>query len=130
MTGKPRRSAAEAGITVEPNPNRVIVRLGADIIADSTNALVMRAPGTPPAQYIPRADVDMARLIRSPLATYCPYKGDAAYWSIRSGEQVVDDAVWSYETPHDEVAEIREHLSFYPDRVTSIEERPRPSAPQ
>ena len=42
-----RRPAAEAGITLEPNPNRVIVRLGGAIIADSTRALVMRAPGTP-----------------------------------------------------------------------------------
>jgi len=103
----------------------VIVRLGADIIADSTRALVMRAPGTPPAQYIPRADVDMTRLTRTSLVTHCPYKGDAAYWSIRSGERVVDNAVWSYESPYDEMAEIREHLSFYSDRVTSIEEQAR-----
>ena len=125
MSEKTSRSAVKAGITVEPNPNRVIVRLGADIIADSTRALVMRAPGAPPAQYIPRADVDMTRLTRTSLVTHCPYKGDAAYWSIRSGERVVDNAVWSYETPYDEVTEIREHLSFYPDRVTSIEEQPR-----
>jgi len=124
MTESKHRSAVDAGITVEPNPNREIVRLGADIIADSTRALVMRAPGTPPAQYIPRADVDMTRLTRTSLATHCPYKGEAAYWSIRSGEHVVDNAVWSYETPYDEMAEIREHLSFYPDRVTSIEEQP------
>ena len=124
MTESKKRSAVDAGITVEPNPNRVIVRLGDDIIADSTRALVMRAPGTPPAQYIPRADVDMTRLTRTSLVTHCPYKGDAAYWSIRSGERVVDNAVWSYETPYDEMAEIREYLSFYPDRVTSIEEHP------
>ena len=65
----------------------------------------------------------MTRLTRTSLVTHCPYKGDAAYWSIRSGERVVDNAVWSYETPYDEMAEIREHLSFYPDRVTSIEEQ-------
>ena len=128
MTESRKRSAAEAGITIEPNPNRVIVRLDADIIADSTRALVLRAPGTPPVQYVPRADVDMTRLTRTSLVTHCPYKGEAAYWSIRSGERVVDNAVWSYETPYEEVAGIREHLAFYPERVTSIEEqaaRPR-----
>ena len=109
MTETRKRSAADAGITIEPNPNRVVVRLGADIIADSTRALVMRAPGTPPVHYVPREDVDMTRLTRTP----------------RSGEAVVDNAVWSYETPYDEVAEIREHLAFYPERVTSIEEQPR-----
>jgi len=123
MTERQIRSAVEAGITIAPNPNRVIVRLGADVIADSTRALVMRAPGSPPAQYVPREDVDMARLTRTSLVTYCPYKGEAAYWSIRNGERVVDNAVWSYETPYDEMAEIREHLSFYPERVTSIEEQ-------
>ena len=129
MSEKPRRSAIEAGITIEPNTNRVIVRLGADIIADSTRALVMRAPGSPPAHYIPRADVDRTRLTRTPLVTHCPYKGDAAYWSIESSERTVDNAVWSYETPYEEVADIREHLSFYPERVTSIEEQPVPPAP-
>ena len=125
MTEKHIRSAVDAGITIEPNPNRVIVRLDADIIADSTRALVMRAPGTPPVHYVPREDVDMTRLTRTSLVTHCPYKGDAAYWSIRSGERVVDNAVWSYETPYGEVTAIREHLAFYPERVTSIEEQAR-----
>lgn len=128
MAERRSKSAVEAGITIEPNPNRVIVRLGADIIADSTRALVMRAPGTPPAQYIPREDVDMTRLTRTSLVTHCPYKGEAAYWSIRSGARVVDNAVWSYETPYEEMAGIREHLAFYPERVTSIEEVPGPSS--
>jgi len=130
MTESRTRTAAEAGITIEPNPNRVVVRLGADIIADSTRALVLRAPGTPPVQYVPRADVDMTRLTRTSLVTHCPYKGDAAYWSIRNGERVVDNAVWSYETPFDGVAEIREHLAFYPERVTSIEEHPAGPSPR
>ena len=116
MTESKKRSAIEAGITIEPNPNRVIVRLGTDIIADSTRALVLRAPGTPPVQYVPREDVDMKRLTRTSLVTHCPYKGNAAYWSIRSGEQVVDNAVWSYETPYDEMRAIRERLAFYPDK--------------
>jgi uncharacterized protein (DUF427 family) len=116
--------AADAQITIAPNPNRVIVRLGGAIIADSTRALVMRAPGTPDVQYIPREDVDMARLIRTSHATHCPYKGDAAYWSIRSGPRTVENAVWSYESPYDRVAPIKGHLAFYPDRIDAIEERP------
>ena len=119
-----RRSAVEAGITIEPNSNRVIVRLGGHVIASSTRALVMRAPGTPPVQYIPREDVDMTRLTRTSLSTHCPYKGDAAYWSIETGERTVDNAVWSYESPYDEMVEIKDHLAFYADRVDAIEERP------
>jgi len=111
------RPAAEAGITIEPNPNRVVVRVDGLIIADSIHALVMRAPGTSDVQYIPRAEVDMARLVRTSHATHCPYKGEAAYWSIRTGGRVVENAVWSYESPHSDVAVIAGHLAFYPDRL-------------
>ncbi|HEX7787879.1 MAG TPA: DUF427 domain-containing protein [Methylomirabilota bacterium] len=112
-------------ISIEPNPNRVIVRLGGAVIADTTRALVMRAPGTADVQYIPREDVDMASLVRTSHTTHCPYKGDASYWSIRSGPRTVDNAVWSYEAPFEAMAPIKGHLAFYADRVDSIEERPR-----
>ncbi len=123
MTESRNRSAADAGITIEPNPNRVIVRLGADIIADSTRALVMRAPGTPPAQYIPRADVDMSMLERTTHGTECPYKGHANYYSLNANGRTAENAVWTYETPFDAVGPIKEHVAFYPNRVDSIEER-------
>lgn len=119
-----RRAAAEARITIAPNPNQVVVRVDGLVIADSRHALVMRAPGTPDVQYVPRADVDMTRLIRSERTSYCPYKGDAAYWSIRTGRRLVDDAVWSYEAPYPDVAAIAGHLAFYADRVEAIEEHP------
>jgi uncharacterized protein (DUF427 family) len=118
------RAAAEAGITIAANPNRVEVRVDGLVIADSTRALVMRAPGTPDVQYVPRDDVDMTRLIRSERATHCPYKGHASYWSIQTGRRVVNDAVWSYEVPYPDMAAIAGHLAFYPDRVDAIEERP------
>jgi len=119
-----RTPAVNPQITIAPNPHRVVVRLGGAIIADSTRALVMRAPGTPDVQYIPREDVDMGSLIRTAHATYCPYKGDASYWSIRSGPRIVENAVWSYEAPYERMAAIKGHLAFYGDRVDGIEELP------
>jgi uncharacterized protein (DUF427 family) len=122
-------ASADPGITIAPNPNRVIVRLGGGILADTTRALVMRAPGTPDQQYIPREDVDMTRLVRTELVTHCPYKGDAAYWSIRSERGMVENAVWSYEAPYERMAPITGYLAFYAERVDAIEElapdRPR-----
>jgi len=106
----------------------VIVRLDGRVIADTTRALVMRAPGTPDQPYLPREDVDMTRLVRTDLVTHCPYKGDASYWSIRSGARTVENAVWSYETPYDDMAPIAGHLAFYADRVDAIEERPPASS--
>jgi uncharacterized protein (DUF427 family) len=74
-------------------------------------------------QYIPRKDVDMTLLERSTHTTYCPYKGECAYYSIPSAGERGINAVWTYEAPYDAVVEIRNHLAFYPDRVDAIEER-------
>ncbi len=109
-------------ITVARNPKRVVVTLGGKIIADTTEALTLREANYPAAQYIPRKDVDMAALSRSDNQSYCPYKGDAAYFSIPDGGERSVNAIWTYEAPYDAVAEIKDHLAFYPDRVDAIEE--------
>ena len=118
-------TATDPEITIAPNPNRVVVRLDGRVIAESTRALVMRAPGTPPDQYIPREDVEMAALTRTAHVTHCPYKGDASYWTIRSGERVLENAVWSYESPYPRVAQIEGYLAFYANRVEVTEEHTR-----
>lgn len=108
-------------ITVTPHPDRVVVTLGDKIVADSRNALTLREAGYPAVQYIPRADVDMARLQRTDHDSYCPYKGDASYFSVPSGGERLVNAVWSYEAPYDAVAVIKDHLAFYPDRFEITE---------
>ncbi|CAH2403535.1 DUF427 domain-containing protein [Mesorhizobium escarrei] len=110
-------------ITVEPNRKRVVVSIGGTVLADSRDALILREAGYPAVQYIPRKDVDMTLLERSAHATYCPYKGGCAYFSIPSGGARAINAVWTYEAPYDAVAAIKNHLAFYPDRVDVIEER-------
>jgi uncharacterized protein (DUF427 family) len=109
-------------ITVEPNSNRVKVTLGGKVIADTTNALTLREAGYPAVHYIPRKDVDMTAVNRTDTQTYCPYKGEASYFSIPAGGARSVDAIWSYETPYDSVSAIKDHLAFYPDRVDAIEE--------
>ena len=86
-------------------------------------ALTLREAEYRPVQYIPRKDVDMSLLHRTDHATYCPYKGDCAYYSIPSGGERSANAVWTYEAPYAAVAQIRNHVAFYPDRVDAIEER-------
>jgi uncharacterized protein (DUF427 family) len=124
MTTKPIKiPGPEHPITVEPNPSRVVVSVGGRIIADSRKALTLREANYPAVQYIPRQDVDMSLLQRTDHATYCPYKGDCAYYSIPSGGERSVNAVWTYEAPYSAVAAIKDHLAFYPDRVGAIEER-------
>lgn len=104
-------------ITITPTAGRVIVSVGGRILADTRAALTLREAGYPPVQYVPRADVDMTRLERGPHHTYCPYKGDCAYFSIPEAGARGEAAVWTYEAPFEAVAAIGDYLAFYPDRV-------------
>ena len=107
-------------ISTEANRSRVTVRVGGRVIADTREALTLREASYPPVQYIPRRDVDMSALTRSSHTTYCPYKGDAAYYSIPVGGTRSINAVWTYETPFEATAQIKEYVAFYPDRVDEI----------
>ncbi len=109
-------------IRVEPSAHEVVVRINGQVIGRTLNALTLRESTYPPVQYIPREDVDMARLQATDHSTYCPYKGEASYFSIVGGGESGINAVWSYENPHDAVSPIRDHLAFYPDRVDIEEE--------
>ena len=110
-------------ITIERNSRRVTMTLNGRVLADSHDALTLREAAYPPVHYTPRRDVDMAALERSATRTYCPYKGEAAYFTIPAGGERSIDAIWTYEAPVGAVAEIANHLAFYPDRVDAIEEQ-------
>jgi hypothetical protein len=71
----------------------------------------------PVVYYFPRKDVKMERLVRTEHQTYCPFKGQASYYSMKDGPE---NAVWTYEQPYDEMLAIKEHLAFYPDKVEIV----------
>jgi uncharacterized protein (DUF427 family) len=110
-------------ITVEPYVGTVSVRVGDTVIASSTNAKVLTEPPYPAAFYIPFADIDFDRLSRTDHSSHCPYKGDASYWSVPAASETGVNAMWAYERPFDEMAEIRNHGAFYANKVT-IESTP------
>ena len=107
-------------ISIEANPSRIVVRIGGKIIADTRHALTLREASYPPVQYIPRRDVDMTALTRSEHTSYCPYKGDASYYDVPAGGDRSRNAVWTYEDPFAAMAQIKDHVAFYPDRVDEI----------
>jgi uncharacterized protein (DUF427 family) len=107
-------------ISIAANSSRVVVTVGGRTIADTRNALTLKEASYPAVQYIPRRDVDMSALTRSDHTTYCPYKGDASYYSIPAGGDRSANAVWTYETPFEAVAQIKDYVAFYPDRVDQI----------
>ena len=116
-----REPGPDHPIAIAPLRGRVRVLLGGVIVAESTRALTLREASYPPVHYVPREDAQMDLFVPSAHRTHCPYKGDAAYFSLTAGGLAKRDAVWSYETPFPAVAAIKDHLAFYPDRVDAIE---------
>jgi uncharacterized protein (DUF427 family) len=108
-------------ITITPARERVTVTVAGRSIADTREALTLKEATYPPVHYLPRKDVDMTQLRRTSHQTYCPYKGDCAYYSIPAGGERSVNAVWTYEAPYAAVSQIREYLAFYPDRVDAIQ---------
>lgn len=110
-------------ITVEPAPGRVRVTFADRVVVDTDRALVLREASYPPVFYLPLEDVDTEVLEPSTHQTYCPYKGDATYYTLRAGDRTVNEAIWHYREPYDAVRAISGHVAFYPQHVT-IEQLP------
>lgn len=108
-------------ITVTPNPEHIVVTVAGKVVADTRRALTLQEASYPAVQYIPMEDVDRSLLEASDTTSYCPYKGDAGYYSIPVGGEKSVDAIWVYEHPYEAVAGIENHVAFYPDRVDAIE---------
>jgi len=104
-------------ITTKPAGVRVQVKFRGGIIADSRDAVRLDEDGYPSVYYFPRKDVRTEWLVPSSHRTSCPFKGEASYYSLKTGPE---NAVWSYEQPYDEMLAIKELLAFYPDKVDSI----------
>ena len=105
-------------ITISPTGSRVSVRVGGVIVAESDRALSLAEASYPVVQYIPLDDVDKSLLLRTGTQTYCPYKGDASYYSVRTPDGTTQAGlIWTYEQPYPAVAEIAGHVAFYANRA-------------
>lgn len=116
-----KQPSADHPISIEANPARVTVTVAGQVVADSTRSLLLREADYPPVSYFPPEDVDFAQLDATDHSSYCPYKGEANYYSLPAGGDRSRDAVWQYREAYPAVAEISGHLAFYPDRVDKID---------
>ena len=116
---KPSGYAAHPGyqITFEDSPRRLRVMFAGETIADARHPRLMHETKHLPVYYVHASDVRMDLLEATDHASHCPFKGDACYWTVKVGERVAENAVWSYPDPYDEVAEIKHHISFYWDKM-------------
>jgi len=116
---------------LEPARRTVRVVLAGAVVAESARALRVCETASPPVYYLPPEDVRRDRLEPSRRRSFCEWKGEACYWSLRVGERFVPDAAWSYPTPDPDFVALRDHLAFYPGRVDGCfldGERVRPQA--
>jgi uncharacterized protein (DUF427 family) len=112
-----REPTADHPITIAPTPGDVVVEVEGVVVARSTSALTLSEGSYAPVQYLPIADVDPAVLQPSEHTSYCPYKGDAGYFSVAvPGRDPAVDVIWTYEDPYPAVAEIAGHVAFYANR--------------
>ncbi|MCO4318409.1 DUF427 domain-containing protein [Phyllobacterium sp. 21LDTY02-6] len=107
----------DGGITIRPYPESVTVRFRDVVIASSDKALELREPGHDPVLYIPFDDIYFTHLEKTSTETKCPWKGTATYWRINGQGESADDAMWAYEEPKAEVAQIAGHGAFDPKHV-------------
>ncbi len=110
-------SASPRTIRVERSDRRVRVRAGGEWVADTTSALLMLEQGLVPVYYLPRSDVRMELLAPAAKRTRCETKGEAAYYTLRAGTFVAEDAAWSYESPIPGREQLSRYISFYWNRV-------------
>ncbi|MDJ0944937.1 MAG: DUF427 domain-containing protein [Kiloniellales bacterium] len=104
-------------LVIEPSDRRIRAIAGGVTLADSRRALVMHETRLPPVYYFPRADVRMDLLTPTEHRTYCPFKGNASYWSLELDGETVENLAWSYEAPFDEAELVGNYIAFYRDRI-------------
>ncbi|MDQ3680649.1 MAG: DUF427 domain-containing protein [Actinomycetota bacterium] len=119
----------EHRIWTEESPRRVRVVFAGETIVDSTRARLLHETGIPPVHYFPTSDVRTELLERSDHRSVCPFKGEASYWTIAVDGRRAEAAVWGYEDPLPERADIKDHVAFYPERVDDwLEDEGKPES--
>lgn len=109
-------------ITIRRASGKWSVRAGGAVLGESSNVLELSEGDYPPVIYFPREDIAMAFLDRTEKSTHCPHKGDASYYSIVTRSTTLENAAWSYESPYEAVARIKDHLAFYTGENVTVEE--------
>ena len=102
---------------LERTDARVVVEHAGVVVADTTGAWRVLETSQPPAYYLPPGDVRLDLLDATTSATFCEWKGQASYRSIRVDDRVALDAAWLYERPTERFVPITGHLAFYAQRV-------------
>lgn len=111
------KECKDADITISPINGMVKIFLDDAFIGESNNAVGLQEGTYPLRYYLPPTDIDPKYLTRSDHTSHCPFKGDARYHNLSAGGKPAENAVWYYDDPCPLVEPVRDHLSFWGDRV-------------
>jgi uncharacterized protein (DUF427 family) len=104
-------------VDILPSSRHVRVEVDGVTVAESASPRLLFETGLPVRYYLPKPHVRMDLLTPTDTASHCPYKGQAAYWSVRAGDSVHADLAWSYATPLPESQKIAGLVCFYNEKV-------------
>lgn len=119
-------------VDVLQSSRHIRVEVQGETVADTRRPFLLFETGLPTRYYIPKLDVRMELLEPTEKVTACPYKGEASYWSVRVGDRLIQDLVWSYRFPLPEVAKIANLVAFFNEKADiyvddELQEKPRTS---
>ncbi len=127
LVGHPRQPSHR--IQCLASSRHIVVEIGGDVVADTRAPVLLLETDLPARWYLPRADVRMDLLTRSPSHTTCAYKGRASYYSTTAGGQSLDDIAWTYEDPEHDAVPVRDLLCFYVEHTDTLVDGERVGRP-
>jgi uncharacterized protein (DUF427 family) len=114
-------------IYFEDSPRRIRAKFAGETIVDSIHANLLHEQGHLPIYYFPESDVRMDLLERTDRSTRCPFKGQAAYWSVRVGDEVAENAAWAYPEPIETAPPLAGYVAFYWNKLDEWFEEDEPA---
>lgn len=106
---------------LEQRSERVVVRLGGQIIADTTKAARVLETSHPPVYYLPLDAFPAGVLIPVNGTSFCEFKGVAHYFDVTAGGVIAARAGWTYPDPSRGFEALSTRVALYPGHMDSCE---------
>ncbi|WP_313480466.1 DUF427 domain-containing protein [Microbacterium sp.] len=98
---------------VEPVSQRITIRLGGVLIADTVDAVRVLETSHPPVYYLPADSFLEGALVPTEGSSFCEFKGGAAYFDVHGGSRIVSRAAWTYPQPARGFESLRGRVAVY-----------------
>jgi uncharacterized protein (DUF427 family) len=97
----------------------VVIRLAGLVVAETRQAWSVLETSHPPTYYLPPAAFVAGGLRPGEGTTFCEWKGTARYLDVLAGDRVAPAAAWTYPSPTEDFAALKDHVAVYPAAMDS-----------